>query len=175
NPLKHIEKNLAFSIDGRCSSVYEVNGFGYDHKDESTKKAYYRNQLALFTHQEYDVQFLVIPRTTDCDEIIDQHIATLKGPTAPTGHFFFEQVKKYLRNSSLAKESMEYRFYVLVQMNQAKKERKIINPVVESMKFFKKTWEGFTQTAHNVSGLGATDILEEEIESYLETEELVYH
>ncbi|WP_410991014.1 ATP-binding protein [Bacillus cereus] len=175
NPLKHIEKNLAFSIDGRCSSVYEVNGFGYDHKDESTKKAYYRNQLALFTHQEYDVQFLVIPRTTDCDEIIDQHIATLKGPTAPTGHFFFEQVKKYLRNSSLAKESMEYRFYVLVQMNQAKKERKIVNPVVESMKFFKKTWEGFTQTAHNVSGLGATDILEEEIESYLETEELVYH
>ena len=37
NPLKHIEKNLAFSIDGSCSSVYEVNGFGYDHKDESTK------------------------------------------------------------------------------------------------------------------------------------------
>ena len=87
NPLKHIEKNLAFSIDGSCSSVYEVNGFDMITKMK-VQKAYYRNQLALFTHQEYDVQFLVIPRTTDCDEIIDQHIATLKGPTAPTGHFF---------------------------------------------------------------------------------------
>ncbi|HDX9577627.1 TPA: ATP-binding protein [Bacillus pseudomycoides] len=175
NPLKHIERNLAISIDDRYSSVYEVDGFGYDHKDESTKKMYYQNQLALFTHQEYDVHFLVIPRTTNSDEIIDEHITTLKGPMAPTGRYFFEQVKKYLRNSSMAKESMEYRFYVLVQMNQEKKERQIMNPVVESWKFLSKMKEGFTQTANNVSGLAVTDILEEEIESYLETEEIVYH
>ncbi|PEJ23229.1 recombinase RmuC [Bacillus pseudomycoides] len=175
NPLKHIEKNLAFSTDRRCSSIYEVEGFGYDHKDESTKKTYYRNQLALFNQQEYDVHFLVIPRTTNCDEIIDEHIATLKGPMAPTGRYFFEQVKKYLRNSSMAKESMEYRFYILVQMNQVKKERKIVNPVVESWKFMKMIGEGFTQTANNISGLAPTDILEEEIESYLELEEIVYH
>lgn len=175
NPLKHVEKNLAISIDGRYSAVYEVDGFGYDHKDESTKKTYYRNQLALFTHQEYDVHFLVIPRTTNSDEIIDEHIATLKGPMAPTGRYFFEQVKKYLRNSSMAKENMEYRFYILVQMNQAKKERKIMNPAVESWKFLKMIGEGFTQTANNISGLAVTDILEEEIESYLELEELVYH
>lgn len=28
NPLKHIERNLAISIDGRYSGVYEVDGFG---------------------------------------------------------------------------------------------------------------------------------------------------
>ena len=49
-PLKHVEKNLAFSTDGKVSAVYEVDGFEYDHQDESTKKVYYRNQLALFTH-----------------------------------------------------------------------------------------------------------------------------
>jgi hypothetical protein len=91
NPLKHIERNLAISIDGRYSGVYEVDGFGYDHKDDSTKKTYYRNQLALFNQQDYDVHFLVIPRTTNCDEIIDEHIATLKGPMAPTGRYFLNK------------------------------------------------------------------------------------
>ncbi|HDX9614841.1 TPA: recombinase RmuC, partial [Bacillus toyonensis] len=86
-PLKHVEKNLAFSIDGKVSAVYEIDGFEYDHQDESTKKVYYRNQLGLFTHQEYDIHLLVIPRTTNSDEILDEHISTLKGPMAPTGRF----------------------------------------------------------------------------------------
>lgn len=38
SPLKHVEKNLAFSTDGKVSAVYEVDGFEYDHQDESTKK-----------------------------------------------------------------------------------------------------------------------------------------
>ncbi|MBR3811151.1 MAG: hypothetical protein IKJ16_02310, partial [Agathobacter sp.] len=81
-PLKHVEKNFAFSIDGKVSAVYEIDGFEYDHQDESTKKVYYRNQLGLFTHQEYDIHLLVIPRTTNSDEILDEHISTLKGPMA---------------------------------------------------------------------------------------------
>lgn len=91
SPLKHVEKNLAFSTDGKVSAVYEVDGFEYDHQDESTKKVYYRNQLALFTHQEYDIHLLVIPRTTNSDEILDEHISTLKGPMAPTGRFLFKR------------------------------------------------------------------------------------
>ncbi|MBJ8205697.1 hypothetical protein JDS91_31280, partial [Bacillus cereus] len=75
SPLKHVEKNLAFSTDGKVSAVYEVDGFEYDHQDESTKKVYYRNQLGLFTHQEYDIHLLVIPRTTNSDEILDEHIS----------------------------------------------------------------------------------------------------
>ncbi|MBY0600369.1 ATP-binding protein [Bacillus bingmayongensis] len=175
NPLKHIEGNLAISTDGKVSGVYEVDGFEYDHQDESTKKMYYRNQLALFTHQEYDVHLLVIPRTTNSDEILDEHIANLKGPMAPAGRYLFTKMKEYLRNASIAKENMEYRFYILVQLNPQQKERQIRNPVVETWKFMKKLKEGFSETAHNVSGMNVTDILEEEIEKYLDVEEVLYN
>ncbi|MGH1282494.1 ATP-binding protein [Bacillus basilensis] len=174
SPLKHVEKNLAFSTDGKVSAVYEVDGFEYDHQDESTKKIYYRNQLALFTHQEYDVHLLVIPRTTNSDEILDEHISTLKGPMAPTGRFLFKKVKEYLRNAAIAKENMEYRFFVLVQLNMEQKERQIRNPVVETWKFMKKIREGFAETAQNISGMNVTDILEEEIENYLEVEDVLF-
>ncbi|MBJ8205741.1 recombinase RmuC, partial [Bacillus cereus] len=97
-----------------------------------------------------------------------------KGPMAPTGRFLFKKVKEYLRNAAIAKENMEYRFFVLVQLNMEQKERQIRNPVVETWKFMKKVREGFAETAQNISGMNVTDILEEEIENYLEVEDVLF-
>lgn len=74
----------------------------------------------------------------------------------------------------IAKENMEYRFFVLVQLNMEQKERQVRNPVVETWKFMKKVREGFAETAQNISGMNVTDILEEEIENYLEVEDVLF-
>ncbi|HFK1410279.1 TPA: recombinase RmuC, partial [Bacillus cereus] len=65
-------------------------------------------------------------------------------------------------------------FFVLVQLNMEQKERQIRNPVVETWKFMKKIREGFAETAQNISGMNVTDILEEEIENYLEVEDVLF-
>lgn len=52
----------------------------------------------------------MIPRTTNSDEILDEHISTLKRADGTNRTLSFQKVKEYLRNAAIAKENMEYRF-----------------------------------------------------------------
>lgn len=173
-PTKHVEENLCFSVDGRVWLGYEVEGFEYDFHDESTKKGYFLNQTTLFTHLECDLHLLVIPRTTNSDEILDEHIESISGPMAPTGRWLFGKMKQYLKRSAMSTENTEYHFYILVQVNEEKKQKQARNPIVETAKFAKRMRQGFTNAAHEAIGLHESDILEDEIEEYKDMDEVIH-
>ncbi|AWC63178.1 hypothetical protein [Bacillus cytotoxicus] len=126
-PINHVEDNLCFCPDQRVWSIYEVEGFEYEHQSDRMKKTYFSNQKSLFTQLESDFHLLVIPKVTDSDAIIDEHIARLKGPLSNTAKVLFEKVKLYLQQSSVSKENTEYHFFLLVQLNQDKKEKQVKN------------------------------------------------
>lgn len=48
-PTKHIEGNLAFGRDDTVWAYFEVEGFGYDFRDNEQKKAPFVNQMAFLT------------------------------------------------------------------------------------------------------------------------------
>ncbi|MDG0893667.1 ATP-binding protein [Bacillus paranthracis] len=174
-PINHVEDNLCFCPDQRVWSIYEVEGFEYEHQSDRMKKTYFSNQKSLFTQLESDFHLLVIPKVTDSDAIIDEHIARLKGPLSNTAKVLFEKVKLYLQQSSVSKENTEYHFFLLVQLNQDRKEKQVKNPVIETSKFARKFIKGFTETPFRAMGIEESDLLEEEISDYKEAEDGIYN
>lgn len=174
-PIHHVESNLCFCTDERVWGIYEVDGFEYEHQSDRKKKTYFSNQRSLFTQLESDFHMLVIPRVTDSDAILDEHIARLNGPLSNTAKLLFEKVKSYLQQSVVSKENTEYHFFLLVQLNQDKKEKQVKNPVVETTKFTKKLFKGFTDTPFRAMGIEESDLLQEEIDDYKEAEDGVYN
>ncbi|OPD54041.1 ATP-binding protein [Bacillus anthracis] len=174
-PINHVEDNLCFCTDQRVWSIYEIEGFEYEHQSERMKKTYFSNQKSLFAQLESDFHLLVIPKVTDSDAIIDEHIARLRGPLSNTAKTLFEKVKVYLQQSSVSKENTEYHFFLLVQLNQDKREKQIKNPVMETTKFVRKMIKGFTDTPFRAMGIEENDLLQEEIDDYKEAEDGIYN
>ncbi|HDR6289246.1 TPA: ATP-binding protein [Bacillus cereus] len=174
-PINHVEENLCFCTDQRVWSIYEIDGFEYEHQSERKKKTHFSNQRSLFTQLESDFHLLVVPRVTDSDAILDEHMARIKGPLSSTAKVLFEKVKIYLQQSSVSKENTEYHFFLLVQLNQEKKEKQVVNPVVETTKFTKKLFKGFTDTAFRAMGIEESDLLQEEIDEFKEAEDGIYN
>lgn len=172
-PIKHIDENIVFSYEGEVMAYFEVLGFGYDFLDNDDKFSPFSRQLSYLESQGHDVHYLIVPQTTNVDDVIEEHQERMKYKSEQydyelldAGTQYMDAVKSYLQNKRKSKEKREYKMYFGIQLNKDKnvykKGNKGTNAIQSMIEFFK----GFNSEVNRAIGLEAFDILESELEAY---------
>lgn len=170
-PTKHIEGNLAFGRDDTVWAYFEVEGFGYDFRDNEQKKAPFVNQMAFLTKNQFDLHFLTIPFQTDTTKIIDQTIKEVKRKDfelKPYGLKYLEALKKAILQSSIKKDSSQYHSYIGIQLDPKKNKYQDGNQATQMLSAIKRFLEGLNSPVYKAVGLDPYDILKSEIEAYMD-------
>mgnify|MGYP000874965882 CR=1 FL=1 len=165
-PIKHIEGNLIFGVDGTVTAYYRVAGFNYDFLDHEDKFLPFQTQLAFLFNNRYDLHFILEPFPTNIDEIIDNTIEKMERENyelKDNGIKYMKMLKEALLEQRANTETSEYIQYIGIQLNPELNKFKDGNFGTSLITSLKEFIKGMNSQINRAVGLHAFDILETEI------------
>lgn len=165
-PIKHVDGNLIFGMDGTVTAFYRVAGYNYDFLDHEDKFIPFQPQLAFLFNNRYDLHFILEPFPTNIEEIINNTIEKMEHEDYElknNGIRYMGTLKKALEAQRNNMETSEYIQYIGIQLNPEFNKYKDGNfgtNLITSLKEFAK---GLNSQINRAVGLQAFDILESEI------------
>jgi hypothetical protein len=165
-PIKHIDGNLIFGVDGTVTAYYRVAGFNYDFLDHEDKFIPFQTQLAFLFNNRYDLHFILEPFPTDIEEIIENTIEKIEREEfelKANGVQYLNTLKEALADQRSNMETSEYLQYIGIQLNPELNKYKDGNLGMSLITNLKEFVKGINSQINRAVGLHAFDILESEI------------
>lgn len=169
-PVPYFERNLAFSPDRRCWSVYKVNGFQYDFLSTSSKKANFRKLLGFFWNLERKCRILFLPKVKTYEEHYERLKQNASGPFLPYVEFHADQTKDWLEDL-FGKEGSKYELYVCVHLHETES---LMNQIKNFRQFIKHLIQEPKRKTEEVMGVSGLELYEDEIRLIAESEDRLY-
>lgn len=166
-PIKHIDGNLVFGTDNTVTAYYRIGGFNYDFLDDDDKYIPFQNVIAFLYNNQYDLHFILEPKPSDVETIINQTISDMKARNyvlKANGLQYMENLKEYLVNQKKNAEVTDYIQYLGVQLRPELNKYKDSNLGINIINSGKALIQGLNDQINRAVGLQYDDILEDELE-----------
>ncbi|SOC21545.1 AAA domain-containing protein [Ureibacillus xyleni] len=168
-PVRHVDNNLVFAIDGTVTAYFKVAGFNYDFLSEDDKFGPFNAQRAMLYNNKYDLHYVSEPFPTDIEKIIESTMDDMKAKDYELkeyGLMYMEALREALAMQRANTEASDYHQYFGVQLNAEKKRFKETNVGLNAIQSIREFINGITQQTRRAMGLHATDVLESEIQMW---------
>ena len=168
-PVRHVDKNLVFAIDGTVTAYFKVAGFNYDFLSEDDKYGPFNAQRAMLYNNKYDLHYVSEPFPTDIEQIVAATMDDMKAKDYELkeyGLMYMEALKDALAQQRANTEASDYHQYFGIQLNADKKRFKDTNVGLNTIQSIREFINGLTQQTRRAVGLHATDVLESEIQMW---------
>lgn len=165
-PIKHIDGNLVFGLDGTVTAYFKIAGFNYDFLSHDDKFKPFEAQRAFLFNNRSDLHFVSEPFPTNIDEIIKQTIEEIEAKDyelKESGLAYMQFLQESLKGRRESSEANDYAQYIGVQLHSDRNRFKDANVGMSTIYAIKEFFNGLMEQSRRATGLHATDILESEI------------
>ncbi|HYG59331.1 MAG TPA: ATP-binding protein [Symbiobacteriaceae bacterium] len=167
-PITYFERNLIFNTQREAWAGFRLQPFSYDYLGHDQKIALLQRLSRLFWYlEEYEGHLAVVPSRHSIRAHFDRLAGELRGPLVETGDRYAGGVAQYLERL-LGAEGHEYSYFLFL---------KLPRPPIQGLNFrtwLRSLWQEPRRLIEELAGVSPFEILDYELQAYLDREELAH-